>query len=269
MRVLFRVRSRPLGPRFASSVRRVQEVSLLDGGRENRARAGLDSQAGLLGKVSAAVEHSLNVPRRYLIKAEVPEERLDMVLHEVSIELRGRGFPSSFDCREEPPLGELGNRQRSLGGGCSEVNRREFLLGFHDDVVRRRSLAVLHGPSLTVFCFRTDSPFAPISATRNRQYIPELSHTCVRSGRTLISGSGGPFAVLRFPYERRPSVVFFPTKAEALEAGVKTGDRVIESRTPVPKITRELGYDRDDERWDRKLGQTDYETHTGDDVPAR
>ena len=71
-----------------------------------------------------------------------------------------------------------------------------------------------------------------------------------------ISGEGGPFAVLRFPYERRPSVVFFPTKSEALDAGVKTGDRVILCATPVPRIpkSKELGYrDRDDERWERRM----------------
>ena len=73
-----------------------------------------------------------------------------------------------------------------------------------------------------------------------------------------ISGSGDRWAVLRPSHSLRHDqvhVVFFPTKAEALVEGAKSGDRIIEARCPVPKITRELGYerDRDDERWERRM----------------
>lgn len=74
-----------------------------------------------------------------------------------------------------------------------------------------------------------------------------------------ISGTGGPWAILRLPHSlhlNRPSVIFFPSQAEARAEGAKTGDRVIECATPVPTKVREIGYrDRDDdERWERKLG---------------
>jgi hypothetical protein len=81
----------------------------------------------------------------------------------------------------------------------------------------------------------------------------EIQPGCVSYVRAVwpnadISGTGGPFAVLRFPnVERpdRPAVIFFATKAEALDAGVTTGDRVIEARLHVPKIpkSKELGWD--------------------------
>jgi hypothetical protein len=58
-----------------------------------------------------------------------------------------------------------------------------------------------------------------------------------------ISGSGGPWAVVRFNYGTRPAIVFFPSHAEASAFGAMTGDRLVEFRTPIPKVTRELGWD--------------------------
>jgi hypothetical protein len=60
----------------------------------------------------------------------------------------------------------------------------------------------------------------------------ELSPETIRVARTLypdayLSGSGDRWAVLRFLQPGRASLVFFPTKEEALGLGAKTGDRVV------------------------------------------
>jgi hypothetical protein len=71
-----------------------------------------------------------------------------------------------------------------------------------------------------------------------------------------VSGVGGPWGVVRFNYGGRPAIVMFPSLLEASTFGAKTGDRLIEFKTPVPKKVRDIGYrDRDDdERWERRMG---------------
>ena len=78
----------------------------------------------------------------------------------------------------------------------------------------------------------------------------EINHDALSCARAwyptaCISGSGGPWGVARLNYGTRAAIVFFPTKAEASEIAAKTGDRLIEFKTPVPKIRKhqELGYE--------------------------
>jgi hypothetical protein len=62
-----------------------------------------------------------------------------------------------------------------------------------------------------------------------------------RYPRAYISGTGGPWGIVRFAESSRPAVVIFATEHQARQAAKDVGDAMIERfSTPIPENCPDL-----------------------------